>query len=65
MLPFMPACQHCESTELQPFSPVSHAQTHGAVLLCRGCRRITIALPARRARRTPASQASASLPTAA
>jgi hypothetical protein len=43
---------------------MSHAKTHGAVLLCRGCRRISIALPSR-ARRTKPSDASVSLPNAA
>jgi hypothetical protein len=58
------ACQHCASTDLQPFSPLSHAQSHGAVLLCRGCRRITIAL-ASRVRRAPLTLQPASLSTAA
>jgi hypothetical protein len=58
------SCQHCASTEIEPFSPVSHAQSHGAVLLCRGCRRISIALPSR-IRLTKPSQASVSLSNAA
>ena len=58
------SCQHCASTEVQPFSPVSHAETHGAVLLCRGCRRISIALP-NRTRLTKPAHASVSLSKAA
>jgi hypothetical protein len=58
------SCQHCASTEVQPFSPVGHAETHGAVLLCRGCRRISIALPSRTRLPKP-SQALISLPKAA
>jgi hypothetical protein len=58
-------CQHCASTEVQPFSPMSHAQTHGAVLLCRGCRRVSIALPSRTALSTRPSQATTSLSNAA
>ena len=58
------ACQHCASRELQPFSPLTQAESHGAILLCRGCRRITVALPTR-VRRTPISLDPTSLPTAA
>jgi hypothetical protein len=57
------ACQHCTSSDLQPFSPVTHVESHGAILLCRACRKITIALPSRR--RAPASQSSTALPNAA
>lgn len=59
------SCQHCASTQIEPFSPVSHAQTHGAVLLCRGCRRISIALPSRTHLTTRPAQATISLAKAA
>jgi hypothetical protein len=58
------SCQHCTSGEVQLFSPASHADSHGAVLLCRGCRRISIALPSR-IRLTKAAQTSISLSNAA
>ena len=44
----MNRCEHCSSTDLYPFTPVRYARSLGAVLLCRSCGRLTIALPHRR-----------------
>ena len=57
----MHACQHCSSTEVQSFTPDRLTPNLGAILLCRHCERITVALPDRRqpvtAQRPPMSSA--------
>jgi len=58
------SCQHCASTELEPFSPLSHAATHGAIVLCRRCQRVSVMAPSS-VRRAPAFQSATFLPTAA
>jgi len=48
----MSACEHCASTRMVAFTPDRHMDALGAVLLCQGCERVTIALPAGRRSRS-------------
>jgi len=51
-------CHHCASTDVRWFTPSRYAD-RAAVLLCMGCRRLTIVPPSarRRAQRAEAQQA--------
>jgi hypothetical protein len=43
----MPTCEHCASRNVRPFTPERYAQSVGAIVLCLGCQRLTIAWPNR------------------